>query len=194
MSLHPILASAAERRLPPWALVGPKRVEHMARVSRLLGEWAEARKLPSEEVLRWRAAGTLHDVLRDADPEEIRSELPSALSDLPADVVHGPAAAARLRREGVRDEPFLRAVAFHTIGHPELDALGRAVYAADFLEPGRRGHREWRKELRARMFEDPESVVREVARARIVRRLEDSAPLRSETCAFWSVLAQEPRG
>ena len=71
---------------------------------------------------------------READREEIRGWLPTELSDLPAYMVHGPAAAFRPGRKGVFDDPFLRAIAYHTIGHPDLDQLGRAVYVADFLE------------------------------------------------------------
>ena len=191
MKLHPILSVAARGRIPAWARAGPARRAHMERVARLLGEWAAARGLGEGESERWRAAGWLHDVLREADPRELRELLPAKLANLPARVLHGPAAAVRLRAEGVDDEPFLLAVAFHTIGPPELDTLGRAVYAADFLEPGRRERMEWREALRARMLVEPDVVVLEVARVRIGQLLEVAAPMRRETCDFWNTLARD---
>ena len=191
LTLHPLLALAARGRIPGWARAGPARRRHMERVAGLLGEWATALDLGRMETERWRAAGWLHDVLREADPAELRPIVPAALSDLPGRVLHGPAAAVRLRAEGVDDEPFLLAVAFHTIGHPEFDTLGRAVYAADFLEPGRRGVMEWRGALRARMPAEPAAVVREVARSRIGGLLEAGAPLPRETCEFWNKLTRD---
>ena len=124
MSLHPLVVAAAEGTLPPWSRANPERIEHMGRVAELLGEWAVERGLTEEDVLRWRAAGFLHDALREADPEEIRRLLPTELSELPDYMVHGPAAASRLRREGVFDEPFLRAIAYHTIGTPGSGPAG----------------------------------------------------------------------
>jgi HD superfamily phosphohydrolase YqeK len=161
----------------------------MKRVADLLESWAP--RNPWDEPLRWRAAGFLHDVLRDAAPEELRKVGGAELDRFDDDVVHGPAAAARLRTEGVRDEDFLRAVAYHTIGHPELDDLGRAVYAADFLERGRPYRRKWRQSLRSRMPQDANAVLRDVARAKIEKQLGDSRPLSEETRAFWNVLVKE---
>ena len=194
MSLHPLVVAAAEGTLPPWSRANPERIEHMGRVAELLGDWAVERGLTEEDVLRWRAAGFLHDALREADPEEIRSLLPTELLELPDYMVHGPAAASRLRREGVFDEPFLRAIAYHTIGHPDLDLLGRAVYVADFLEPGRKLLAEWRASLRVRMPEHPSSVAREVVAVRIRHLLEEIVSIPAETCEFWNVLIRELDG
>ncbi len=160
----------------------------MARVAELLETWARARGADRSELLRWRAAAFLHDVLREAEPSYLRSLVPEGLRDLPDPVLHGPAAAARLEREGVRDPALLHAVAFHTIGHPKLDRLGRALYAADFLDAGRDCNGEWAAGLRDRMPEDPDEVVTAVARARIERLLERGSLLRSETVAFWNSL------
>jgi 2-amino-4-hydroxy-6-hydroxymethyldihydropteridine diphosphokinase len=161
----------------------------MNRVADLLQSWAPSG--PSEEPLRWRAAGFLHDALRDGDPQELRKMGGPELDQFSDDTLHGPAAAARLRAEGVRDEDFLRAIAYHTIGHPQLDVLGRAVYAADFLEPGRPYRRKWRKSLRDRMPEEASRVLVEVARARIEKQLGDLQRLPEETRAFWNVLVAD---
>ena len=52
-------------------------------------------------------------------------------------MLHGPAAAARFEREGETRQGVLDAVRYHTIGYLEWDRTGRALYMADFLEPGR---------------------------------------------------------
>ena len=192
MTLHPTVVAAARGVLPDWGRAEKERRRHMKRVAELLESWAPHE--PADERLRWSAAGFLHDALRDGSPDELRKMGGRELDRFADDLVHGPAAAACLRAEGVEDEDFLRAIAYHTIGHPELGTLGRAVYAADYLERGRPYRRKWRKSLRARMPKDADSVVREVARAKIVKQLGDFHSLPEETRAFWNVLVKESDG
>jgi len=187
---HPLVAGAARGELPDWAQAGPSRREHIERVRVLLDAWAVALELPAGERARWCAAGVLHDALRDAPPEELRPEVPPDLRELPASILHGPAVAERLRLEGVTDQGLLRAVGFHTLGHPELDAAGRALFSADVLEPGRKYRPEWRQKLRERFPRRPLEVTREVSRARIEWQLEDARPLHPLTLEFWNVLAR----
>jgi len=162
----------------------------MARVARLLDSWAEAREVAREERARWVAAGYLHDALRDADDEGLRARVPLEFRDLPAKVLHGPAAAQRLREEGVDDEELLHAIAFHTLGSPEFGKLGMALYAADFLEPGRELREAWRSELRARAPKDLGGVVRAILEARIRHLMARGRPLRPETVAFWNRMSE----
>ncbi len=163
----------------------------MARVSNLLGSWAEARALDEVDVTRWRAAGHLHDVLRDEEFEVLRERLPPSERDLPGPLLHGPAAAECLRIEGVEDGPLLTAVAWHTVGDPRFGPLGRALYAADFLEPGRSSEPELRARLRARMPDALDAVVLEVARARLGRGLWKGTPILPRSAAFWNRLVEE---
>ena len=187
----PLLRQAAEGELPSWTEAGPLRRAHIRRVMALLAEWAEVLALAEGERIRWVAAGALHDVLRDADPKILRDQVPPEFRGIPDSLLHGPAAATRLQAEGVEDESFLRAVAYHTLGHGELDAVGRALYAADFLEPGRSFEREWRGALARRFPEDPEGVLVEVVRARMTRQMARGWPLRAETVDFWNTLVGE---
>ena len=163
----------------------------MERVSALLEEWAQALDLPEEERMRWRAVGYLHDALRDEDPATLRPRVPPVLADLPGPLLHGPAAAERLRVDGVEDGELLLAVGFHTVGDPRLRRLGRALYAADFLEPGRAFRPEWRAELRARMPAELDAVVREIARARLEHLLRRGSTVLPRTVAFWNALVGE---
>ena len=160
----------------------------MQRVAALLMEWGDGFGLDETERMRWAALGYLHDAVREDDPEPLRPRVPPAFSRLPGRLLHGPAAAERLRVEGVKDGEFLNAVAFHTLGHPGLGLMGRSLYAADFLEPGRDLLNEWRAELRGRMPGELDGVVREVLGARIHHLVELGSPLRPETVAFWNVL------
>ena len=163
----------------------------MERVARLLDEWAADLELSEGERRRWRAAGLAHDLLRDADPEELRGHLPPTLARLPGPILHGPAAAERLRIDGVEDGELLTAVAFHTVGDARFGRLGRALYAADFLEPGRTFLPEWREARRARMPGELDSVVREIAGARIGNLIERGSPVLPRTLTFWNTIVRE---
>ena len=191
--LHPIVLAAARGELPDWAVARPVRREHMARVAALLDTWAAALSLSEDDRVRWRAVGYLHDALRDERPDALRSQVPPERRTLPAAVLHGPAAAERLRRDGVRDEELLAAVACHTIGGEGLGALGRALYVADYLEPGRKYGTEWHALLRDRMPRDLNGVLREVVGERIRRGRESRRPIAQETLALWNELEGEPR-
>ena len=161
--------------LPAWAQVTPARRTHVERVVGLLTEWAGAMGVATQERARWIRAGWLHDALRDAP-----------LGDLMA---HGPAAADRAAQDGERDRGVLDAVRFHTIGYAGWDQVGRMLYLADFLEPGRDFDPDGRRELAARVPAEPDVVVREVARRRVEWVLRSGWPLAPETVAFWNALA-----
>ncbi|MFL5608919.1 MAG: hypothetical protein ACJ8AD_20855, partial [Gemmatimonadaceae bacterium] len=81
--------------LPSWARVSEKRRAHIARVTELLDEWARALRLPADEARAWHDAGCLHDALRDAPEHQLRA-LAGDPSGYTTEMLHGPAAAARL--------------------------------------------------------------------------------------------------
>lgn len=178
-----------ELDLPAWAVAKPKRRAHIQRVAQLVAQWADQRGVAPEEKQRWVRAAVLHDSLRDADPEQLRTQVPAEFTDWPARVLHGPAAAARLRAEGFADAGVLTAITYHTVGHPDLDDAGRALYLADFLEPGRSFDPIGRAAWRARMPHDLTGVLREVVAARLQHMILSYRRVRSETLAFWNQLA-----
>ncbi len=147
---------------------------HVERVVGLLTEWAGAMGVAAQEQARWVRAGWLHDALRDAP-----------LGDLMA---HGPAAADRAAQDGERDRGVLDAVRFHTIGYAGWDQVGRMLYLADFLDPGRDFDLNGRRELAARVPAERDVVLREVARRRVEWVLRSGWPLAPETAAFWNAL------
>lgn len=178
----PLVRAAARGELPSWARASEKRRAHMARVASLLGEWAAGLGLSPDEQERWIAAGWLHDVLREAPHDELRPAVPEPFRALPGKLLHGPAAAERLADEA--DSEFLDAIRYHTLGSPRFGRLGRALFLADFLEPGRTFSPAWTASLRARMPADFDAVLREVVAARIDHVQGSGSVLHPETRAF----------
>jgi HD superfamily phosphohydrolase YqeK len=160
--------------LPAWAIVTPERRAHIERVARLLAEWATALDVPPAEGERWLRAAWLHDALRDAP----------AVTELD----HGPLCADQLVRDGERDQGVLDAVRYHSLGYTGWDTVGRMLYLADYLEPGRRFDTTVRTALRGRMPGERETVLRDVARRRIEWIIRSNWCLKPETVAFWNAL------
>ena len=71
--------------------------------------------------------------------------------------------------------------------------LGRALYSADFLDPGREFLAERRAEIRARASQDLLVAARDVARERIRHQVGRGLPLPARTVAFWNQLVGETR-
>ncbi len=188
---HPLIQAAAEGTLPEWAAVSTSRRAHMVRVSELLGVWADALGLSEWDRCRWRAAGFLHDALRDVAPDVLRPKVPPNHFSLPGPVLHGPAVAERLRVQGVLDGELLLALTYHTVGHTSLGMLGRSLYAADFLEPGRAFSPEWRAGLRTRMPTELDAVTRDIVGARVRHVIDRGLDLLPDTVEFWNVLVTE---
>lgn len=187
----PVLVAAAKGKVPEWGVCGKRRKQHMARVSDLMGDWAKQLGLGKNDVIRWRAAGFLHDALRDASPSDLRPFVPEKQRTLPPKAYHGPAAATRLAEVGVGDDEVLHAIRWHTLGSQRFSRLGRALYAADFLEPGRRNRRRWREGLRDRVPRDLDRVLREILASKIDYLLRAELPVHVRTIRFWNSLLDD---
>lgn len=172
--------------LPEWAQVTARRRGHIGRVAALLAEWAGALGVGAGERARWLRAAALHDALKDAPAERIAALARPRLG--PPGLWHGPAAAVRAEQDGEDDHGVLDAVRYHSVGYAGWDRVGRMLYLADFLEPGRRFARNARGAWLARVPEDPDGALREVACARIVGGLRRGWQLLDETVAFWNAL------
>jgi HD superfamily phosphohydrolase YqeK len=172
--------------LPAWAEVSDARREHIARVTGLLEAWARALRVPPDEAAAWRDAGRWHDALRDASEATLRALAADATS--PAKTLHGAAAAERLAQGGERRADVLEAIRYHTIGHPGWARVGRALYMADFLEPGRRFARADRAFLAALVPHDFDGVFRQVVRSRIEWALREGHAVFEPTIALWNSL------
>lgn len=188
-------AAAALAPLPAWARVGEKRRAHIARVTALLEQWAAELALSAADAAAWRDAGLLHDALRDAPDDELRALVASgdaALGDaaahMPAEMLHGPAAAVVLAREGESRGELLDAIRWHTVGSARWGMLGRALYMADYLEPGRRFSQGDRAFLATHVTADFDGVFGQVVRQRLEWSLREGKRLFPETVELWNSL------
>lgn len=174
----------SEPILPDWAEVGEKRRAHIARVTALLDHWAAQLRLSTADAQAWHDAGRWHDALRDASTETLRGL--AGENERPVETLHGPAAATRLAREGESRADVLDAIRWHTVGLAGWSRVGRALYMADFLEPGRHFARADRAFLADHLVHDFDGVFRQVVRLRIDWTLREGKALFPETVGLWN--------
>lgn len=179
--------SGVTSELPSWAQVSEKRVAHIGRVTALLDQWARALALPAQEARAWHDAGIYHDALRDAPDQELRA-LAGDHAGYTTEMLHGPAAAARMVVEGESRAELLDAVRFHTVGSSAWGRLGRALYMADYLEPGRKFSRSDRAYLASQVPHDFDATFRQVLRARLEWSLREGMRLFPEAVALWNTV------
>jgi len=172
--------------LPDWAQVSEKRRWHIARVVALLEQWAAGLDLPKDEASRWLAAGLLHDALRDA-PETMLRAL-TGEGTRPVKLLHGPAAAVRAEQEGERRQDVLDAVRHHTVGSAGWHRTGKALYLADFLEPGRTFLVSEREFIARQVPHDFDAAFRQGVRLRIDYALSQGGELFPETMELWNAV------
>ena len=173
--------------MPEWARVGERRLGHIVRVTELLDGWAVSLGLPPAEAQAWHDAGRLHDALRDAPETELRA-LAGDAPNYTVEILHGPAAAARLAADGDARRELLDAIRFHTVGSSQWGRLGRALYMADYLEPGRKFSRADRAYLAAQVPHDFDGTFRQVLRARLEWSLREGMRLFPEAVALWNTV------
>ncbi len=167
-----------------WSIVTEKRRAHIARVVSLLRNWADALGLSPAEVQAWTDAGAWHDALRDADESMLRADTGDFTR--PFGMLHGPAAANRLVALGETRQDVLDAIRWHTVGQASWSRVGRALYMADFLEPGRSFMQADRAFLATVVPLAFDQVFRQVVRMRLEWALREGKGLAPETIALWN--------
>jgi HD superfamily phosphohydrolase YqeK len=172
--------------LPGWAQVTPERLQHIERVAELMAEWSREIGVSQSERDRWFKAVWLHDALRDAAPEVLDYWAPSAPG--PVELRHGPASAARAMADGEVDRGVLDAVRYHSVGLAEWEMVGRVLYCADFLEPGREFDRPGCTELAREFPHYPDRVLLDVARRRMQHTIRSGWTIPEPTLRFWNTL------
>jgi 2-amino-4-hydroxy-6-hydroxymethyldihydropteridine diphosphokinase len=172
--------------LPSWAQVSEKRVEHIERVTMLLGAWAAAMRLPREQAIMFTDAGRWHDALRDAPEHELRELIGDYTS--PVGLLHGPAAALKLEREGEQRREVIDAIRYHTVGSVNWGIVGKALYMADFLEPGRKFARQDRHFLSTLVPQSFDGVFAQVVKLRLEWSVREGNTIFPETVALWNSL------
>ena len=180
------MRDVASIELPAWAKVSARRREHIVRVTALVEEWAVAMEIDEETAREWHDAARWHDALRDAPEPELREMLGDTTTLGP--LLHGPAAALRLEREGEPRAGVLSAIAHHTVGCVGWGSTGRALYMADYLEPGRAFAREARASLAAAVPADFDGVFRDVVRQRLEWGIREGLEPHSQTVDLWNAV------
>ncbi len=180
------MSGVASTELPAWARVSSEREAHIHRVTALIERWAAAMHIEPAEREAWRDAAFYHDALRDAPAGELRAIVGDI--DLPDAFLHGPAAAQLLASQGEKRTDVLEAIRWHTVGCTGWARTGRALYMADFLEPGRPFDRAERAALAARVPTGFEDALRLVVRERIRWTLREGLEIPARTVAFWNGL------
>src|SRR6266513_665834 len=82
----------------------------------------------------------------------------------------------------------LDAMRHHSLGFAQWDDVGKMLYLADYLEPGRPFDQELRRSLAARVPEERDAILKQVAARRIARVIDGRWPLLRETVDFWNAL------
>lgn len=117
------------------------RLQHILRVETMAAELAKCHDLDPEQAA---LAGLLHDLAKYFPHETLIAMAEAADLELgPVDylnphLLHADVSALVAQQEfDIQDEQLLGAIANHTLGRPEMDALSCVVFLADSLEPGR---------------------------------------------------------
>jgi HD superfamily phosphohydrolase YqeK len=140
--------------------------------------------IDASEAVAWYDAARWHDALRDAPEDQLRSLVPN--SRYTGAMLHGPAAAARLEADGEHRSAVLDAVRYHTVGCATWERPGRALYMADYLEPGRDFGLADREFLTAHVSHDFDGVFRQVVRQRLEWSLREGNVLYQESVDLWN--------
>lgn len=149
-------------------------------------------------------AAWLHDAWRTESPEAAAAAIraageepdPWAVRHAPV-LLHAPAAAVWGRAEaGEQDPRVLLAVRHHPTGHADWDALGRALYVADFCEPGRSFAAsvgaEGLVERAAEGLPGLTAVATEVLALRLARSIRRAQPIHPDSWRAWNAWAGAP--
>ncbi len=140
-------------------ILSPGRFEHSLRTAKMCRKLCERFLL---DVHLGYLAGVSHDLCKNSSDEVLialakKDGIPfSSLESRKPSLLHGRAAAVLLQdRFGLENEAVLDAVRWHTFGRKGLCPLGRALFIADKIEPGRKGiSKRVRKEILALDFHD----------------------------------------
>lgn len=127
-----------------------KRYSHSLRTAESAIELAKYHPILKTQLTRVEFTALAHDIAREFNTVKLiklvkKSGLHLTLFEKRNPLtIHGKAAVELLRTDWeIADTSILQAVQFHTIGDPDMDDLAKIIYIADFIEPGRKYHKDW---------------------------------------------------
>lgn len=166
------------------AAVPEKRLQHILRVETMAVELAQRHHLA---IGLAQQAALMHDLAKCFPGRKLLSVAESEGWELHATEVecphllHAPVGAVVAREVfGVQDPQVLAAIANHTLGSPDMDAISCVVYLADTLEPGR-GDTPQLQQLRQRCHEDLSTAVYETCVFSLQHLLTSGRPIHPRT-------------
>ena len=180
------MAPALRQNVLEWlqAAVPQVRLQHILRVEQMAIALAEHHQL---SVAQAQQAGLMHDLAKCFAPAKLLAMAAEEGWDLdPAEqqvphLLHAPVGAVVARDQfGIDDQTVLGAIATHTLGSPEMDAIGAVVYLADALEPGR-GDTPQLHHLRQLSYGDLWGAVYETCVFSLQHLLENKRPVHPRT-------------
>lgn len=128
----------------------PKRLAHTTRVRdttlSIAKAWLADGRASAIDLQNLEAAALLHDIAKvkngSLDNLHMLGSMTLGRELLPfPKLAHAPIGAYVAQHHfGLEDSASLMGIAYHPTGHPGLDPAGRAIYLADYLEPGRPFH------------------------------------------------------
>lgn len=143
-------------------------------------------------------AGLLHDYAKGLSNEKlyriaVENDLADELSLQEPGLLHAPVGAWLLKSElGIDDAEILEAVKVHTTGVAGMSLLGKIVYLADYIEPGRT--QAGVKIVREIAFSDLEKALLEAVNLTIKKVLDRGKILHPNSISFRNSLIISLRG
>lgn len=171
-------------------MVIPRRYAHICRVTEMMEQLADRFGLNIDKA---RLVGLAHDMDREMPSWKALAlvadwRIPvSALERINPVLLHGPITAARLEyRYGVLDRSIVTSIRSHTLGTPDFEPLGLALYVADSCEPGRTFPKE---EQRRHILQC--STLQEMVREIITLNIRRFGPLEEPTMQLYARVSGE---
>lgn len=122
-------------------MMGKKRYQHSCNVADMCVKLAQ---IHGEDEEKAYTAGILHDIRKEADPDEMKKEvLASGFYVDPAELEmqktwHGIAGAYYVKNVlGITDTDIINAIRFHTVGRARMSRLEKIVYLGDLVSAER---------------------------------------------------------
>lgn len=124
--------------------VSPARFAHSKRVADCCDSIARLYALDTEKCM---FTGWAHDIAREWSSDTlllfVRRNDPEGIDPVEEEnpkLLHGHVGSIIIARElGIEDECLIEAVRYHTLGKADFCPIGKVLYCADYLEPGRSG-------------------------------------------------------
>ncbi|HPY99895.1 MAG TPA: bis(5'-nucleosyl)-tetraphosphatase (symmetrical) YqeK [Clostridiales bacterium] len=171
----------------------PARFRHSLNVADAAAELADRNGVDREKAY---IAGLLHDIEKNAPPEEQKKYLyqlgdpvPRAVAENPK-LWHGPAGACFIRDElGITDPEIISAIQYHTIGKKNMTKLEKIIYTADLISK-ERSYPDV-DEVRAAALQNLDEGTFLGAQFTLQKLLAMRQPLNTDTLELYNQLAEE---